>query len=271
MNEKQKAGAPKATFNFTGIFDAVLTLGVFLAAAVPIALIGYWTKSDSAWLSSVGEVFCLSVVALFIRLRFHRNIIDREVISVAPLVTYAMILLAVIGMLLMWPPIEILLQRLFRMSQATRTNLSSTFRTKDPYGTFILVVIIGPAVEELLFRGIILRNLLERYSALTGIMLSALLFAIYHLNPWELPTEFLFGLLVGLVYLWTSSILPGLAAHCIYNGIWFLLRVDQDFSKILKIGLPGTNGFYQFARISIGVILILGSLLVLYKRKRQVL
>ena len=73
---------------------------------------------------------------------------------------------------------------------------------------FILLgVLLAPITEELLFRGLILRGLLQHYSVNRAVVLSALLFAMVHLSPWQFTGAFVFGLLSRL------SLLPDRFAH----------------------------------------------------------
>ena len=61
------------------------------------------------------------------------------------------------------------------------------------------------------------------------IMLSALLFAMAHMNPAQFIHPFLIGLLLGWMYERTGSIIPGIAYHWANNTAAFLLtRIYQD-------------------------------------------
>ena len=51
------------------------------------------------------------------------------------------------------------------------------------WGGILAIAIIGPVLEELLFRGAITKALLQQYSPTKAILLSALLFGVFHINP----------------------------------------------------------------------------------------
>ncbi len=55
------------------------------------------------------------------------------------------------------------------------------------------------------------------------IALSALIFAIVHLNPAQMPHAFLIGLLLGWLYMRTGSIVPGVAYHWANNTAAYVL------------------------------------------------
>ena len=98
-------------------------------------------------------------------------------------------------------------------------------------GGYAVVCLLAPIGEELLFRGAILRKLLawKPEHRWLMIMLSALLFALAHMNPAQAIHPFLIGLLLGWMYERTGSIIPGIAYHWANNTAAFLLsRIYQD-------------------------------------------
>ena len=97
---------------------------------------------------------------------------------------------------------------------------------------YIVIALIAPLMEEMVFRGAILRRLLqtgESGAPLTarqiwsGIALSSFLFAMIHGNPAQMPHAFVIGLLLGWLYYRTGSIIPGMVYHWVNNSIPFLL------------------------------------------------
>jgi hypothetical protein len=84
------------------------------------------------------------------------------------------------------------------------------------------LVVVAPLTEELLFRGLILRGLLARTSPRRAIVISALLFALFHLNPWQFPTAFFAGLLLGWAYFRTGSLVLCMAGHALNNALSLL-------------------------------------------------
>ena len=95
------------------------------------------------------------------------------------------------------------------------------------------VVILAPIVEELIFRGVIFSGFQRIYTSSLAIFFSALLFALFHLNPWQLGPTFLLGLLLGFVRLRTGSLLAAIFTHALHNGMIFLSVYYQDFSANL--------------------------------------
>jgi hypothetical protein len=103
-------------------------------------------------------------------------------------------------------------------------------------GGFFVIAILQPLAEELVFRGAILRSLLKWKPERRWLMiaLSALLFALAHMNPMQFIHPLLIGLLLGWMYERTHSIIPGVLFHWVNNTVAVvatILYADKpDFS-----------------------------------------
>ncbi|MDR1860881.1 MAG: CPBP family intramembrane metalloprotease [Bacteroidales bacterium] len=95
-------------------------------------------------------------------------------------------------------------------------------------GVILKVVIIAPITEELLFRGIIMHGFMRNYSGVQAVLVSALFFALFHLNPWQFPATFTLGLLLGWLMLQTRNILLCIVGHALNNGLALLLMEFQQ-------------------------------------------
>lgn len=82
---------------------------------------------------------------------------------------------------------------------------------------FTTIVILAPVLEELIFRGVILRGLLKRYSPVTAIIVSSILFGAVHLNPWQFISASILGMFIGWVYYRTQSISLAIIIHGFNN------------------------------------------------------
>ena len=87
----------------------------------------------------------------------------------------------------------------------------------DGVWAFLTIVIAGPILEELIFRGIVLDGFLKRYSPLKSILVSSALFGIFHLNPWQFITAMVLGSFIGWVYYRTRSLGLAIAIHLLNN------------------------------------------------------
>lgn len=85
------------------------------------------------------------------------------------------------------------------------------------WGAFFRVVIVAPVIEELIFRGIILSGLRKNYPAISAVFISAVLFSLFHLNPWQMPATFVLGLVLGWIMIRTNNIILAITGHAINN------------------------------------------------------
>lgn len=83
--------------------------------------------------------------------------------------------------------------------------------------SFLTVVIVAPIAEELVFRGIIFRMLSKYWSEIAAIIVSALLFGIFHLNIMQAIYVLPIGLLLGYTAYKCKSVLPCILIHMINN------------------------------------------------------
>jgi membrane protease YdiL (CAAX protease family) len=84
-------------------------------------------------------------------------------------------------------------------------------------GVFAFLVVVAPVTEELLFRGMFLSRLRERYSPAAAVAGSALCFGVFHILPWQAMTAGLMGLFLGWLLLRSGSIFVPIAAHALFN------------------------------------------------------
>lgn len=113
----------------------------------------------------------------------------------------------------------------------------------------VLVLAFTPAIcEELLFRGVILRQLMLEVSKTRAVIISAILFGVFHLSFYRFLPTFAVGLVLGMISVVTGSIFPSILLHFSYNAATLFL-IDET------TGLP-VQGFNEAVTIS-SVLLIL--------------
>lgn len=107
---------------------------------------------------------------------------------------------------------------------------------------YIAICIMAPFVEELVFRGAIERTLLTKTKPIWAITISALMFALVHANPAQMPHAFIIGLILGWIYWRTGSILPGIALHWVNNtAAYAVYRIAPEWADASLIDIFGTN------------------------------
>jgi membrane protease YdiL (CAAX protease family) len=130
------------------------------------------------------------------------------------------------------------------------THLVDQFSTVDLW-IFAAAAVMGAAFcEEFLFRGVLQHGLSEGGAhPAEAIVRTALVFALFHLNPVSVLALLELGLFFGLLYHRTGSLIPSIVAHATQNatalGLYFFARqsdlpeVSGEPSATQIIGMAG--------------------------------
>jgi sodium transport system permease protein len=102
-------------------------------------------------------------------------------------------------------------------------------------GAALLLVALVPAVvEEVTFRGVVLAGLRRSGSRWIAIGGSALIFGLFHINPYHVVAATAVGLLLGWVALESGSIVPSILIHLVNNGAQVLLDRVPEIARRLN-------------------------------------
>lgn len=161
---------------------------------------------------------------------------------------------------------------------------------------YFVICMLAPLAEEIVFRGAIIRSLVEwgknirKKHYVTGgrkiaspltdrriewiaITISALLFALAHLNPAQAPHAIIVGILLGWLYVKTGSILPCFLLHWINNTMSYVMvkmfpYMSMD-SKLIAYFHGNSTAMYQAICSSLLIALPALYQLILMKRRRM--
>jgi membrane protease YdiL (CAAX protease family) len=112
------------------------------------------------------------------------------------------------------------LSGVFDNQQVEQAAKSLTDRAEG-WGVVLLVLTVAigaPIVEELFFRGLVLRAFSSRLGDGLAIGASALLFALAHFQPVQFPGLLLFGVVAGYVAHRSGRLGPAIFTHVGFNG-----------------------------------------------------
>lgn len=91
----------------------------------------------------------------------------------------------------------------------------------------LLVSLVAPLSEEMFFRGFLYGGLASRHAPWRAALLSALLFALFHLDPRTALPIFLLGLLLAGLYGRTRTLWAPVFVHLGYNSTLLLVLVES--------------------------------------------
>lgn len=89
----------------------------------------------------------------------------------------------------------------------------------------LVVVLVAPFVEELLYRGLGMSLLLPFVGPLLTIIITGVAFGLAHGLVLGLPVLSIFGITLGWLRWKTRSVYPGMVVHGIFNGVALLAAV----------------------------------------------
>ncbi|MGV0755095.1 lysostaphin resistance A-like protein [Empedobacter brevis] len=129
---------------------------------------------------------------------------------------------------------------------------------------FIMVCILAPVFEEIIFRGIILKGMLNfNIKPTIAILINGFVFGCAHMNPWQFIGAGILGIIFGIVYYRTKSLFLPILLHFLNNTLSYSLMLMQG-------GMEG-DVFAQRNYVLIGGMTLLGilSIFLLIKTTKQ--
>lgn len=234
-----------------GILDVVLYIILFIVIQMIVMYVGagIWaavkhvgymaTVQDmatggNAILLALTSVFS-NVITLALFLRIKWTPVTRDYLLSKPWLQLLWVALFTLGAII---PLTFLYEQLgIEMDDSAERLFASLM--KEPWG-YVAVGILAPLAEEIVFRGAILRTLLDMMSKKNhwvAIMISAAIFGVVHGNMAQFVNALLMGLILGWMYYRTKSLVPGILLHWVNNTVAFILAniLPQTNGKLIDL------------------------------------
>ena len=219
---------PPAKSRFPNFGDLLAMLGIALVAQVVIGIVGqllaaaygldYKTAAPNlqgrmmAVLYFVSMSVTLAGVLYYRRVRGGRGTWARfSLRGLNPtLLLWAFVLIFAVGVVLE-PLLEVLPDLEFDPGRGLWTLVS--------------LVVFAPVFEELLCRGVVLGSLRGRFGVTAAWLVSSLFFGLLHVQPVQVVSATVIGLVLGFVYLATDSLWSSMILHALNNAAAYLLMI----------------------------------------------
>ena len=139
-------------------------------------------------------------------------------------------------------------------------NMNKTFEMVFQHKIlgFLTIAVAAPLLEEMLFRGIILRALLKKTKPWKAILFTAIAFGIFHGNPWQFLYATVVGIYLGYLYWRTQSLFYPILVHFVLNGTAFvsaaLMNTNPEDGLVEQVG--SMNTLYVMVVLALGFIYI---------------
>lgn len=113
------------------------------------------------------------------------------------------------------------------------TVTSTVSFASDSLFVIVVTMVFMPAFcEELLIRGVALTEY-SKYGVSVSVLMTSVIFALFHGSPFTLPSLFVAGLLYGVMTHLFMSIWPSFICHFINNAIAVFIGYNSDYVKYL--------------------------------------
>lgn len=206
--------AVESVFLFLALFFAEYLIG--LALYDLRSVLGLGMSQLTALVMVLGNGLVLSALLHFKGMNY-RSLLHPT--STSPWATslflVPLVVLLMPGLLLGLSSLVEGVEMLFPLSDAERAMFSQM--DGQDLAVALAVCVLAPVVEEMLFRGVVLRSFLRQYDRRQAIWGSALLFGVAHLNIYQFVVGLGMGLVLGWLYERSRSLIPCIALHAAYN------------------------------------------------------
>ena len=101
----------------------------------------------------------------------------------------------------------------------------------------VFATILAPIIEEIVFRGWILKAL-QKYGNVVAITISSLVFGIYHGTITQSVPAIFIGIIFAILTIKYKSIIPSIIVHLLSNSLSVILEVIKDYefvSLLIKV------------------------------------
>lgn len=201
-----------------------LVFAIQFGLAIPVALMALVSGTTKIFENPL-TVALFNTVSIGLVLLLGLKLAKASFREVFPLKPMRLILLipmtfTVVGMGILLSDLDNLLRLFLPIPEWLEKALQSFFGdAQNIFSSFFTLVIVASVTEELLFRGLILRGFLQNYSVRKAVIVSALLFGVFHLNPWQFTGAVVLGGIFAWWFVHTRSLLPCLFGHALNNGL----------------------------------------------------
>ena len=243
---------------YTIVFAAIQVVVSMLVQGVWMLVMGKESAMNATGMIITMAVFSVLTMVVFLWAKW--SVVSRHWVRTRPWFVLFWCVLAALGALI---PSVWIQEHMPELPNIVEGEFDMIM--KDRWG-YLVVGLLAPLAEEMVFRGAVLRSLLRwKENPWIGIVISAVLFAVIHMNPAQMPHAFLIGLLLGWLYYRTDSIVPGVVYHWVNNTVAYVMYTLYPNPDLTLVELFGTEQKVLMA-LGCSLLIFLPSLFQLNQR-----
>lgn len=162
-----------------------------------------------------------------------------------------------------------------KKSEAEAKLLTDALTKGTSIGSLILnlfvIAFLAAVCEEIFFRGMLQKVIMECVkNKHIAIWIGAILFSAFHMEFYGFVPRMLMGAYLGYLFYWSGSLMPGILAHFLNNGmqvflVWLGNRGTINADAADKIGVEDNQGML----IVVSILMVAMSLFLVYKIEKK--
>lgn len=220
--------------------------------------------SDQLFTHATSSIVGVLLGTLFLFLFFKKDMLVKRIFVTAK----PMSLSAFVQILFVFLGVQLILNLFITGAEAlsnffgftTVADIESATGDANTVSMFLYASFIGPVIEELVFRGFLMRKL-EPHGKTLAIVVSSILFGFMHMNLYQN----IFGILIGLVLAYTAfeyGIKWSILLHIINNFVlaWVLPELTADLSVTTQ----------NIVLLAIEILFFVGGLFILILKRAKI-
>ena len=160
-------------------------------------------------------------------------------------------------------------------AEMVSSGLMNELMSDNELLTFAVVALTPAVCEEMLFRGFLFSAFRGRYKIVVSVLLTAVIFGVYHMSIVRFFTTALLGAALAVIVYYSDSIFPAMVMHAINNGIAVLQMYHPDtMENIFPLFAVEEPGIMESIVVSTMGILLLAAGVAMFKilqKKKEML
>ncbi|HLR20924.1 MAG TPA: type II CAAX endopeptidase family protein [Tissierellaceae bacterium] len=248
---------------------------IYLILAIGLLFIGSYVQSREIYSGLLITEYILILLPILLYLKLRRYSL-KKVLRLNK-ISFRQIIIVIIITVFTYP-IAVFVQTIF-------INIITSFKDVVPtevpipdngpqYLVSIFIIAISPGIcEEVMFRGLML-DAYESIGRKKSIMISAILFAIFHFTFLNLLGPFILGIVFGIMVYQTNSIYSSIIGHIVNNSLaltigYYINKYQYLIDDMIDQQMVSSNGSNSMmSSLFILGILVLSLLIVITLLKK---
>ncbi|MCL6588404.1 MAG: CPBP family intramembrane metalloprotease [Firmicutes bacterium] len=195
------------------LFVFTLTPLLFLVSLAP--LLGF--DPNDILVGATAELFGFGLLIFWIKRRYRLDYSTLISVKRLKFIYILPVIMVVLGAAILFSELDNLLKALFAGHSLPNIAESASWKS------LLVLVVLTPMIEEIIFRGIILKGLLKHHPPYRALMVSSLLFGFIYLKTWQFWAIIGWGVIAGWWYYRTNSLVLCILGRALLNSLTLIV------------------------------------------------